>query len=308
MATSIAVLTYNRSRLLAELLSELRAQAAGAELIVVDNHSDDDTPEVVRREGPGAVYIRTDTNLGASARNLGLSRATGDIIVCLDDDVCGCDSESLVRISKYFHDHPDVGAATFRVVEADTGRVCNWIHHRRVEDADLLEFETYEIAEGAVAFRAAAIARSGLYPDYFFLAHEGPDLALRIWDSGFRVVYFGGVTVRHARSECGRRSWMSVYYNTRNQYWFAARNLPLGYGMVYLLRGQLSTLVYALRDGHIRHWFRAVFDGIRGLSRAWADRRTVSPRTMSLIHRVERGRPSWLYMARLRLFRRDVRL
>lgn len=306
---AISVLTYNRSSVLAALLRELRSLALeGVRVIVVDNHSDDDTPAVVARECPESRFVRTPANLGVSARNLGLAEAARDLVVCLDDDVSAPDLDSLRTVVAYFDTHPDVGAMNFRVVDSETGALCNWIHHRKTEDAALDDLDTYELTEGAVAFRAEALARSGFYPEHFFLAHEGPDLALRIWDSGYRVVYSGRVTVKHARSNLGRKSWASVYFNTRNQYWLAARRLPLGLALRYLARGQLSTLLYAVRDRQLRHWLRAVLDGLRGLPRALKDRRPLTAATARVVKAIDRRRPSWIYMAKLRLFRRGVRL
>jgi hypothetical protein len=64
------------------------AKNAGAdvEVIVVDNGSLDDTPEVCRGI-PGIRYLRLDPNVRqARARNAGIGIATGDYFVFLDDD------------------------------------------------------------------------------------------------------------------------------------------------------------------------------------------------------------------------------
>jgi GT2 family glycosyltransferase len=306
---SIVVLTFNRAELLRSLLQSLSALREDvADVIVVDNHSKDGTPAVVQAFAPWCMYVRTAANLGVGARNLGLRRATGDIVVCLDDDVSGLDSRALQRIRAVFAGQPQLGAVNFKILDAHTHEICNWVHHCKPEDFGGTVFDTYEITEGAVAFRKAAVEAAGFYPDYFFLSHEGPDLAFRMMNAGYRVQYRGDIVVRHAHAIAGRKSWMCHYYDTRNQYWLAARNLPMAYGLRYLLRGQVSTLAYSVRDGHLRHWVRAVRDGLLGLRRAWADRRPIAQHTVWAIREIDAARPSFGYLARKRLFQKEMRL
>lgn len=93
---SICIPTFNRSRFLAELLASLHscsspgALGTAAELIVSDNHSIDDTAEIVRgfqHRGLAVRYVRNETNLGADANFLRcLSLATGRYLWVLGDD------------------------------------------------------------------------------------------------------------------------------------------------------------------------------------------------------------------------------
>lgn len=305
---TIAVLTYNRARRLEELLASLAPLVSPAvELIVVDNHSADHTPDVIRRAAVPLTYVRTDANIGVAARNLGLRRARGTVIVCLDDDVFGIDRHALGVIEAAFAADPRLAAINFKVLDPWTNEVCNWVHHCEETFADS-SFETYEITEGAVAFRKAALEQAGWYPDGFFLSHEGPDLAVRLMDRGYKVIYRGDLVVKHWHDSAGRHSWLTYYYDTRNQYWLAARNFPVWYALKYLARGQASTCVYALRDGFVRYWLRAVRDGVTGLRTVGRDRRTLSATTMRAIRAIDSRRPSLVYMARKRLFRRAMRL
>jgi GT2 family glycosyltransferase len=306
---SIAILTFNRAPILEKLLASLSEVVSDdVELIVVDNHSEDDTAAVVDRAPIPLVSVRTDVNVGVAGRNAALRRAKGHVVVCLDDDVFGIDRKALCTIREAFDSDPRIGAINFKVVDPWTNEVCNWVHHSEVEVYADQIFETYEITEGAVAFRNEAVAAAGWYPDSFFLSHEGPDLAFRLIDCGYRVLYRGDIVVKHWHANEGRRSWMTYYYDTRNQYWLAARNFPASYALPYLVRGQLSTLVYAIRDGYLRYWLRAVRDAIAGLRPLWRDRKVVSKETMKVIRAIDARRPSVFYMARKRLFQKEMRL
>ena len=306
---TIAILTFSRAARLGELLASLSDVVSdGVELIVVDNNSQDTTREVVAGAGMPVMYLRTGANIGVAARNLGLRRASGDVIICLDDDVFGIDQHAVEIIRTAFANDPRLGAVNFKVLDPWTNDISNWVHHCEVERFADAMFATYEITEGAVAFRRTALAAAGWYADCFFLSHEGPDLAIRVIDRGYDVVYRGDIAVKHWHASEGRLPWRRYYYDTRNQYWLAARNFPLGYALRYLARGQISTCLYAIRDGYVVHWLRAVRDGVGGLRVILRERKTVSVKTMSTIRAIDANRPSWLYMSRKRLFRKAIRL
>ena len=85
---SVVIPAYNRARLLERALRSVLSQRPlrPAQVIVVDDHSTDDTPEVAK--ALGAELIRHDRNLGgnAAARDTGLRAARYDWVALLDDD------------------------------------------------------------------------------------------------------------------------------------------------------------------------------------------------------------------------------
>jgi glucosyl-dolichyl phosphate glucuronosyltransferase len=90
---TVAVLTYNRSRLLRETLACIIRQnypAARWELLVIDNNSKDDTRDVVSSffaAVPPPRYV-AETRQGLDhARNRAIEEAQGDIVVLADDDI-----------------------------------------------------------------------------------------------------------------------------------------------------------------------------------------------------------------------------
>lgn len=84
---SVVVPTYNRAAALRECLDSILAQSAPAhEILVIDDGSTDETPEVLADYGDAVVPI-AQANAGVSAaRNAGIRRATGDWIAFLDSD------------------------------------------------------------------------------------------------------------------------------------------------------------------------------------------------------------------------------
>jgi glycosyltransferase involved in cell wall biosynthesis len=90
---TVAVLTYNRSRLLRETLACIVGQnypTGRWELLVVDNNSKDDTKEVVSSFFSAATPPRliVETRQGLDhGRNRAIDEAKGEILVLADDDI-----------------------------------------------------------------------------------------------------------------------------------------------------------------------------------------------------------------------------
>lgn len=86
---SVVVTTHNRSKQLQEALdSVLALEGRGdftLDLVVVDDGSTDDTPEVLGARS-GVRSVRTSGIGMARARTLGLETARGDFVTLLDDD------------------------------------------------------------------------------------------------------------------------------------------------------------------------------------------------------------------------------
>ena len=306
---SISILTYNRSSILKTLILSLQEiQYSSMEIIVVDNHSNDGTQEMINTDFPHIKYIRTNKNLGASARNLGMKSANGSIIVTLDDDIIGIQDKDIINLIKHFNDRPKLGAINFKVLDHTTMSVCNWVHHCKEEEYSDREFDTYEITEGAVAFRKEALKNAGYYSEEFFLSYEGPDLAIRIINSGYGIIYFNKISVVHFHSDSGRKPWLNYYFDTRNQLWLAIRNFPVPYSIIFLTRGILSMFVYSIRDGYLFVWCRAILDSLKGVKTALAARNVLNPNSMRIIRRIDKNRPSFVYSAKKRFLKKGVRL
>ncbi len=87
---SVVIATKDRAPFLERALASLAAQreAPPFETIVVDNGSSDATPEVVAgAEGLDVARIYEPVPNRGAARNRGIARARGDIVVFVDDDV-----------------------------------------------------------------------------------------------------------------------------------------------------------------------------------------------------------------------------
>lgn len=305
---SIVILTYNRKILLKDLLLSIsKIKYKHLEIIVVDNHSDEPVLDMISSEFPHVILLQMEENTGVAARNRGISYASGDIIITLDDDIIGINDEALYKIIKIFN-NPEIGAVCFKVHDARTDKITNWCHHYPVEEFSEQPFITNEITEGAVAFRKATLDLTGLYPGSFFISHEGPDLAYRIMNKGYYVIYSPEIIVKHYHSELGRTDWRRYYFDTRNILWLSARNHPFFYAVKYLFIGLTAMLVYSIRDGYLRYWIKGLKDGFLGIKMAFSERCLMSERTLRLVRNIEKNRPSFIFLLRKRLFQKKIQI
>ena len=113
MKLSVIVCTRNRAGNIRGCLDSIvaaltQASPINAEIVVVDNASDDDTSAVVRafaNSCPFSVHLQLEPRLGLScARNCGLRAAQGELIVWTDDD-CRLSKDYIVNALR--HDAAD---------------------------------------------------------------------------------------------------------------------------------------------------------------------------------------------------------
>jgi GT2 family glycosyltransferase len=135
--------------------------------------------------------------------------------------------------------------------------------------------------EGAVAIRRRAFEYASGWPERFWYAHEGIELAWRVWDAGYHVRYDGELEVQHPAIQPTRHAEF-YRFQARNRVWLARRNLPLPVGLVYVL-------TWAAIGGARLRSREAVQETLRGywlgLSRDGGRRRPMSWRTVARMAR-----------------------
>jgi glycosyltransferase involved in cell wall biosynthesis len=92
---SVVIPCYNQGHYLDEAITSAVSASHRVEVIVVDDGSTDDTPQVAARH-QHVRYVRQENGGLAAARNRGLAESTGDLVVFLDADdrllPCGIDT------------------------------------------------------------------------------------------------------------------------------------------------------------------------------------------------------------------------
>lgn len=304
---SIVILTFNREEYIKKQL-DCFSIIPNIEIIIVDNHSDTEYAAQIATNYPNVSVIRLNKNYGAVGRNYGIAAARAPLIITLDDDVWGITNDHLSRLIQLFEGNVDVDCVCFHIVDEKSKLTTNWIHHCHKNEFDHREFETYEISEGAAAFRKSCFDRIGLYPEKFFISHEGPDLAFRIINSDRKIIYSPDVQVTHAHAKEGRTSWRRYYYDTRNLIWLAYRNYNKRMLIKRFIIQLAAMFFYSVRDGYISYFFKALFDGISELKKMKGERRPLTSRAYKKLKMLDKNRPSLLFYIRERVFKREIKI
>jgi glycosyltransferase involved in cell wall biosynthesis len=129
---TVIVDTYNQGRYIEEAIDSVLAQEyawddrEGMEVLVVDDGSDDDTPDRVKKYGAKVQYLRKANGGQASAFRTGLERARGEIVAFLDGDDAWMPGK-LRRMIEEFSKQPDAGMVYHRLREFDerSGQHCD---------------------------------------------------------------------------------------------------------------------------------------------------------------------------------------
>jgi GT2 family glycosyltransferase len=121
MDLSVIIVSWNTKALLAVCLETTVRGLAGldAEIIVVDNASEDGSPDMVAERFPGVRLLRNECNVGfAAANNQAMAIARGRHVLLLNSDteVRGDVLRAMVRQADA---HPAIGALGCRVLNPD---------------------------------------------------------------------------------------------------------------------------------------------------------------------------------------------
>ena len=206
---SIVIPAYNAIgtiRLCLDAISGLDYPQDRYEVIVVDNNSTDDTPEIVSQYPVRLVYEREIQGPHA-ATNTGVRHARGEIVVFTDSD-CVPEPGWLRALVAPFAD-PEVVAAGGRI---EAYRPSSRVEKFLAEDirpfrncVRLSDSFPASIITGNAAYRAEAFRAAGMFNPNMYTGSE-VDLSWRVqWMTGKKAVYVPEAVIYHKFSPGLRR-------------------------------------------------------------------------------------------------------
>jgi len=198
---SVIVPVYNNPQDLRECLSALTASSCSElEIIVVDDGSTDNTPQVAAEMG--VRVLRLTKNSGPSAaRNYGVRHSRGDILFFVDADVVVM-PKAVSHIQKVFEEQPDVDAVfgSYDVWPRAKGLVSqyrNLLHHF-VHQKGNPEASTFWAGCGAV--RRSAFEEIGGFDEERFPRYiEDIELGYRLRRAHHRILLDKGLYGTHLK-------------------------------------------------------------------------------------------------------------
>jgi GT2 family glycosyltransferase len=235
---SIVVVSYNTRDLLRRCLATIASSdtARSYETIVVDNASQDGSPDVVASEFPNVRLVRNRANSGYSrAVNQAIRLAKGRYILILNPDIEVLPG-AIDALSAHMDEYPHIGIAGGKLLNPDgtlqyscrTFYTLATLLHRRtilgklfpnsqvvrrhlMMDWDHASAREVDWMLGAcLMVRSQAIQEVGLMDERFFMYFEDVDWCYRMKQHGWGVVYVPDAVMKHVhRRESATGGWFS---------------------------------------------------------------------------------------------------
>ncbi|MDP3451599.1 MAG: glycosyltransferase family 2 protein [Bacteroidales bacterium] len=253
---SIITVNYNQSAVTSSLLNSLRAITYPLyEIIVVDNCSPNDNPDVLKESFPEITLIKTEENLGfAGGNNVGIKASKGEYIMLINNDteVPSGFLEPLVELLegdssigmvspkiKFYWDPSIIQYAGFTRMNPYTIRNRGIGYHQPDGPEYNNLCETDSIHGAAMMIPRRVIEQIGLMTEVYFLYYEEHDWAEIAKKAGYKLYYQPASFILHKESvSTGKESPLRTYYLTRGRIIYTRRNVS-GYHLFISLLFQV---------------------------------------------------------------------
>ena len=243
MKLSVVIVNYNVSHYLLQCVDSLSHALRGtdSEVIVVDNHSRDNSVTLLRQYHPEVRIVENLHNLGfAKANNIAIRQSRGEYVLLLNPDTIV--SESVVKgVISFLDSHPEAGSAGVRMLNADgtvapesrrgvptpmtafykLSGLCGMFPNSRRFGRYYLGHlpwdspQQIEVVSGAFCMlRTSVLKKVGLLDEDYFMYGEDIDLSYRILKSG-ATNWYVPETILHYKGESTHKSsfrYVHVFY------------------------------------------------------------------------------------------------
>ena len=240
MKVSVVIVSYNVSHYLLQCLDSIKSALRGieGEIIVIDNHSRDDSVSLVRRCHPEATVIESLHNLGfAKANNIAIRQTKGDYVLLVNPDTL-IEENTIKDVVNFLDDNQHAGAAGLMMVNADGtpapesrravptpmtafykfSGLCSMFPKSRRFGKYYLGFlpwdspQRIEVVSGAFCMvRRTTLDAIGLLDEDYFMYGEDIDLSCRILKAGYENWYLPSRIVHYKGESTQKSSFAHVH-------------------------------------------------------------------------------------------------
>lgn len=240
---SIITVNYNQSEVTCDFIESLNnITYPNFEVIVVDNNSTEDNPDIIKKRFPNIIFIQNPINYGfAAGNNFGLMRAKGDYVMLLNNDI-EVPQGFMEPLVEKLEKNPKIGAVSPKIkffYQPDTFQYAGYTplnnitmrnfsigYHEKDKgqyDEDRLTPYTHG---AAMMVPMDVVKKVGLMSYIFFLYYEEADWCARIANAGYKMYYVHNSHVLHKESiSTGKLSALKIYYQNRNRIVYMRRNI-----------------------------------------------------------------------------------
>ncbi len=241
------------------------------EVIVVDNHSEDGSPELVKEKYPGVRLITFTENKGFSAAvNEGIKEAHTKYVLLLNNDTVA-DGRMVTELEKAMEKNPGAFSAAAKMINLHTPDkldgagdfycALGWAFARG-KDKNTDSFNRpgriFSSCAGAALYRRKMFDNIGYFDENHFAYLEDIDLGYRANIYGYPNIYVPEAEVLHAGSAVSgsRHNTFKVRLSARNSVYLIYKNMPLF---------QVLLNLPFLMAGYLIKWFFFTLKGMGGV-------------------------------------------
>ena len=220
---SVVIATHNRASLLGECLAALgrQTEAAGFEVVVVDNGSIDNTPAVIAAAGERIRGLTVADPNRAKARNAGIMAARGSIIIFCDDDTVAPPA----FVAEHLRAHKNVGPAVV------SGPIINVTDPATKLAPSARHYSRAFFCTCNVSVPKTDLIAAGLFDErYDLYGWEDTDLGIRLRERGLRRIFAwpaylyhikppGSTTLEHRRTLAREKGTMAARFVRKAPRW-----------------------------------------------------------------------------------------
>jgi GT2 family glycosyltransferase len=246
---SVIIPNHNGENFLNDCFESLEAQTyKNFEIILVDNGSDDNSVNFVKKNFPVIKIIANKKNVGfAEANNQGFKIAKGDYIATLNNDT-RADKKWLENLILAAEKDVQIGMCASKIlsikkplqIDSVGVNICldGMTRGRARLEMDEGQYNTpHEVllpSACAALYRKKMLDEIGLFDESFFAYCEDTDLGLRGQLAGWKAFLApDAVIYHHYSSTGGKYSSLKAYLVERNHVWVAIKNFPIELLVLY---------------------------------------------------------------------------
>jgi len=221
---TVIIVTFNVKDLTRNCLNSIIKPNENLQIIVSDNGSVDGTVEMVKKEFPNVLVLDNKENLGfAKANNKARKYCRGEYVLILNPDTV-VEENTIKSCLEYIEKDEKIGALTCKIdlwsggLDKDSRRSfpTPFIASTHFSFLDRLfpkskvfarywygylsedEIHGIDVPQGAFCLiRKAVMDKVGWYDEDYFLDGEDIDLAYKIKQLGYKIIYYPKVRIIH---------------------------------------------------------------------------------------------------------------
>jgi len=209
---SIIIVTYNSANYVEACINSICARRSRAgcalEIVVVDNHSSDDTVRILKERFPSVQLLENDENYGwGRANNQGVARAKGDFVVIMNPDTLAEEGWLEALIQPLIERRRLLTTPKILIYDGSTiGNCGNILHFTGLaftrgygaeKDACAVSESVSYVSGCCFAVRKDEFLQLGGFDEALFLYHDDLDFTCKAYLAGFESLYVPASIIRH---------------------------------------------------------------------------------------------------------------